>query len=131
MGVNRSAGNGSSRAQAVREVLVVDDNPVVRATACSLFEDLGFTVHDAYCGEQALRIIAAHSGIEILFVDIRMPGMTGPDLARHALARRPDLKVVFTSGYVDGTELPPAAPFVPKPWRVDQVVNALADVPSS
>ncbi len=51
--------------------------------------------------------------------------MTGPELAQAAVALRPDLKVVFTSGYVDASTLPEAASFVPKPWTVAQVVDAI------
>jgi two-component SAPR family response regulator len=69
----------------------------------------------------------SHPEIGLLFVDVRMPGMTGPDLAVAAVRIRPDLKLVFTSGYVDAGQLPFAAPFVPKPWSVDQVVQAIID----
>lgn len=106
-------------------VLVVDDNPIARAAAVDLFTDLGFRVHDSYDGAGALRLLRAHPGIGVLFVDVRMPGMTGPELAQAAVALRPDLKVVFTSGYVDASTLPEAASFVPKPWTVAQVVDAI------
>jgi CheY-like chemotaxis protein len=59
-------------------VLVVDDNPLARATAVHLFEDLGFKVVDAYNGAAALQLIAAQPEIGLLFVDVRMPGMSGP-----------------------------------------------------
>jgi CheY-like chemotaxis protein len=106
-------------------VLVVDDNPMVRANAVHLFQDLGFTVFDAYNGTEALRLIRAHPEIGLLFLDVRMPGMIGPELAEAALRVRPALKVVFTSGYVDERALPGEVPFVPKPWRVDQVSEAI------
>jgi CheY-like chemotaxis protein len=107
-------------------VLVVDDSPVARATAVDLFEDLGFKVLDAYNGATALRLIEAHPEIALLFVDVRMPGMSGPELAEAAQNLRPRLKIVFTSGYVDGRYLPPNAPFVPKTWRVDEVADAVS-----
>lgn len=111
-------------------VLVVDDNPLARAIAVTLFEDLGFRVFDAYHGAAALDLVRDHPAIGVLFADVRMPGMSGPELAAAALAIRPGLKVVFTSGYVDGAGLPEAASFVPKPWRVDQIVDALGAEPA-
>jgi CheY-like chemotaxis protein len=107
-------------------VLVVDDNPIARSTAVHLFEDLGFKVLDAYNGAAALRLIEAHPEIELLFVDVRMPGMSGLELAEVAQRARPHLKIVFTSGYVDRRDVPAGAPFVPKPWRVDVVADAIS-----
>jgi CheY-like chemotaxis protein len=106
-------------------VLVVDDNPLARSTAVHLFEDLGFKVIDAYSGATALELIAAHPEIDLLFVDVRMPGMSGPELAEAAQRARPQLKIVFTSGYVDRKDVPQGVPFVPKPWRVDAVAEAV------
>lgn len=106
-------------------VLVVEDNPMVRANAVHLFQDLGFTVIDTYNGAEALRLIKVHPEIGLLFLDVRMPGMSGPELAKAALRVRPNLKIVFTSGYVDERALPDEVPFVPKPWRVDQVSKAI------
>ena len=106
-------------------VLVVEDNPMVRANAVHLFQDLGFSVIDTYNGTEALRLIRVHPEIGLLFLDVRMPGMSGPEVAKAALRVRPNLKIVFTSGYVDERALPDEAPFVPKPWRVDQVSDAI------
>jgi CheY-like chemotaxis protein len=78
-------------------VLVVDDNPMARSTAVHLFEDLGFKVLDAYNGRAALRLIEAHPEIQLLFVDVRMPGMNGLELAEAAQKAWPHLKIVFTS----------------------------------
>jgi CheY-like chemotaxis protein len=109
----------------ISTVLVVDDNPMARATAVRLFEDLGFKVVDAYNGAAALRLIERHPEIGLLFVDVRMPGMSGLELAEAALTARPHLKIVFTSGNVDRRDVPADALFVPKPWRVDDVANAI------
>ncbi len=106
-------------------VLVVDDDPVVRETAVHLFRDLGFEVLDTYNGEDALRLIHTHPRIGLLFADVRMPRMDGLTLAERAHKIRPDLKVVFTSGYVDGRHLPSDAAFVPKPWGVDDIAGAV------
>ena len=109
-------------------VLVVDDDPVVRETAVHLFRDLGFAVLDAYNGEEALRLIRSTPQIGLLFADVRMPRMDGLTLAERALKIRPDLKVVFTSGYVDGRGVPADAAFVPKPWNVHDIAEAVHTV---
>lgn len=109
-----------------RRVLVVEDNPMSRATAIAMFEELGFTVFDAYSGDHALGILDAQPRIDLMFIDVRMPGMSGPDLALAVRRRRPDIKVVLTSGYVGEEAVPNDITFVPKPWRVEQVAKAFA-----
>jgi CheY-like chemotaxis protein len=106
-------------------VLVVEDNPMSRATAIAMFETLGFTVFDAYDGHHALAILEARPEISLLFIDVRMPGMSGPELAAVVGRRRPDIKLLLTSGYVGKDSVPSSLPFVAKPWRVDEVARAV------
>jgi CheY-like chemotaxis protein len=103
----------------------VEDNPMSRATAIAMFETLGFTVFDAYDGHHALALLEARPEISLLFIDVRMPGMSGPELAKVVRKRRPDIKLLLTSGYVGPEGVPSDLPFVPKPWRVDQVARAV------
>jgi len=110
-------------------VLVVDDGPQIRATAVHMFQELGCEVFDAYNGHGALKIIEAHPEIQVLFADIRMPGMSGPELAHVARRLRPDLRIVLTSGYVSGDEVPNDIPFVPKPWRTEDFVQVVGSAP--
>lgn len=107
-------------------MLVVEDNPLSRATATGMFEELGFTVFDTYNGHHALALIEARPEIKLMFVDVRMPGMSGSDLAEVVRRRRPDIKLILTSGYVGEEAVPPGLSFVPKPWRVDQIARAVA-----
>ena len=60
-----------------------------------------------------------------LVTDERMPGMSGPELAKVVRKRRPDIKLLLTSGYVGPEGVPSDLPFVSKPWRVDQVARAV------
>jgi CheY-like chemotaxis protein len=109
-----------------RTVLVVDDDPRVRATAVELFRELGFYVLDAYNGSQALEIVAAaNPAVDCMFVDIRMPGMSGTELARIVRDRHPEVKVVLTTGY--HLEQKPDLPLVPKPWQLDQIKRVLGE----
>jgi CheY-like chemotaxis protein len=109
-------------------VLVVDDNPGVRAMAVDMFEALGFTVLDSYNGDHALRLLAERADIRLLFADVRMPGMNGVELAEKARRLRPDVKIVLTSGYVDGAPVEDF-PFLPKPYRVSDLAALVGGRP--
>src|SRR3954471_13612429 len=106
-------------------VLVVEDMPQTRATAVGIMEALGGTVFDAYNGHQALKLLQAHPEIEVLFADVRMPGMSGIELAEAAQHLRPDLRIVLTSGYVGQKDVPADIPFVLKPWRADAIAEVV------
>ena len=106
-------------------VLVVEDVPQVRATAVRIMEDLGCEVFDAYNGLDALKLLRAHPEIQVLFADVRMPGMSGTELAQVAQQLRPDLQIVLTSGYVTLKDVPPDVRFVPKPWRTWDIAEAV------
>jgi CheY-like chemotaxis protein len=82
-------------------ILLVDDDEVVRATVASMLEDLGYTVRSASTGAQALELLAKEADIALLFTDVVMPTMGGRQLAERALALRPKLRVLFTSGYTE------------------------------
>jgi signal transduction histidine kinase/ActR/RegA family two-component response regulator len=82
-------------------VLLVDDDEMVRATVASMLEDLGYSVISAASGARALELLASEPGIALLFTDVVMPAMGGRVLAERALAIRPGLRVLFTSGYTE------------------------------
>src|SRR3954449_1946319 len=62
--------------------------------------------------------------------DVRMPGMSGPELAQVARRLRPDLRIVLTSGYVSRDDVPEGIPFVPKPWRTGDLVDVVGRAPA-
>ena len=103
-------------------VLVVEDIPQVRATAVRILRELGWRVFDAYNGSTALEILRGHGEIGILFTDVRMPSMSGIELAAAARHLRPTLKVVLTSGRGPSGR----SCFVPKPWRSEDIAAAIA-----
>jgi CheY-like chemotaxis protein len=81
-------------------LLVVEDDPGVRQVAIRMLEDLGYTVIPAEDGASAIAIARAHpERIDLLLTDIIMPGIPGPDVARELRRIRPDLPVVYASGY--------------------------------
>jgi CheY-like chemotaxis protein len=80
-------------------VLLVDDTALLRRLVGEYLGDLGYTVLVANGGEDALRLAAEHHGeIHILFTDVMMPGMRGPELADRIRASRPEIAILFMSG---------------------------------
>src|SRR5438552_6113255 len=83
-------------------VLVVEDVAAVRAVAREMLERHGYTVLEAPDGETALRLAGQHPGvIRLLLADVVLPDVSGRQLADQLLELRPDMKVLFTSGYTD------------------------------
>ena len=83
-------------------ILVVEDEPEVRALAVALLSDLGYEVLDAANGESALAILDERPAIDLLFTDVVLPGgMSGPRLAEQVKRRRPEVEALFMSGYTD------------------------------
>jgi CheY-like chemotaxis protein len=82
-------------------ILVVEDEPVVRDFVCEVLKGLDYSVVEAGCGAEALRAWDEFDGqIDLLLTDMVMPqGMTGRELVQHLKKRKPELKVVYTSGY--------------------------------
>lgn len=82
-------------------VLVVEDEPVLRSIVCSILRQHGYTVLEAGSGPEAMDVWQAQSGkVDILFTDMVMPGnMNGKELSDKLKAKKPGLKVVYTSGY--------------------------------
>jgi CheY-like chemotaxis protein len=81
--------------------LVVDDDDAVRLTTAEILTGLGYAVVQAASGHAALEILGQNSMIDVLLTDVVMTGMSGPDLARQAKAARPNLPIVFITGYAD------------------------------
>ena len=85
-------------------ILLVEDEEALRGLARSLLEDSGYTVLEAELPEAAIETALQHSGkIHVLLTDLVMPGMTGKDLAAKLAPTRPEMKVVFMSGYTSFT----------------------------
>ncbi|MEZ5959846.1 MAG: ATP-binding protein [Hyphomonadaceae bacterium] len=107
-------------------VLVVEDDPRVRAFSTEALRELGYSVLTAENGPDALRQIDAGARIDLLFTDMVMPEMNGRQLAEAALGRLPGLKVLFTTGYapnaaVHNGVLEPTAAHLHKPFTLDQL----------
>ncbi|MCC2611810.1 hybrid sensor histidine kinase/response regulator [Neorhizobium petrolearium] len=124
----------ASRAAAIpggtEKILVVEDDPRVRRVAVSRLIDFGYQVVEAANGEEALDRLAQNDDIALLFTDIVMPGgMTGDELAAEVRARRPNIRVLFTSGYAEpaiaGRELAQSGSWLKKPYTARELATRL------
>jgi PAS domain S-box-containing protein len=110
-------------------ILVVEDDARVRRVVVARLEEEGYRVLQAAGSQEALSLIAAHPEIRLLFTDIVMPGgMLGDELAREARLLRPNLKVLFTSGYAEpslaGRELAEGS-WLKKPYTAQELATRL------
>jgi two-component system cell cycle sensor histidine kinase/response regulator CckA len=109
-------------------VLLVEDEPMVRSVAERALTRHGYTVITADNGEDALEIIEKNEPIDLLISDVVMPGMDGPTMVRKARESRPDLKILFMSGYAE-EQLRKSIDienvnFLPKPFSVTDLAEA-------
>jgi PAS domain S-box-containing protein len=114
-----------ARSHRSARVLLVDDEPAVRASTRELLAELGYTVHEADSGEAALSLLRQLRP-DILVTDQLMPGMTGVQLATAARAHQPELPVLLISGYAEMGQIPAALPRLAKPFRLDELSSHLA-----
>ena len=113
-----------------RTILVVDDEPEVRSSTAILLETLDFSVLEARDAPSALAALEENASIELLFTDLVLPGgVSGADLARQALAKRPGLKVLLTTGR---PELAEGETFtlIGKPFRMADLARMIEKVMS-
>jgi two-component system cell cycle sensor histidine kinase/response regulator CckA len=131
VGIRQATLPPPAAAQAKGTVLVVDDEDAVRRTTARLVKSLGYEVFDASNVAEAVERAEGHAGtIDMLLCDIAMPGEDGRDLAARLVELRPELKVLFMSGYSsDMQEMRLAgALFVQKPFSRDELAHKLAEL---
>ena len=116
-------------------ILVVEDDSLMRRLTTEALHELGYTVFDSESATGALEILDRVADVKLLFTDVVMPDINGKKLADEALRRRPNLKVLFTTGYtanavVHGGVLDPGVHMIGKPFTLDQLaakVRAVLD----
>ncbi|TLX06925.1 PAS domain S-box protein [Rhizobium sp. MHM7A] len=127
---------GSGESQMPRgdeTVLVVEDDARVRRVAVARLASMGYTVREAENGRRALEVLRENADIALLFTDIVMPGgITGDELAREVRVMRPDIAVLFTSGYSEpglaekGTV--PGAEWLRKPYTAKELALKIREL---
>lgn len=107
--------------QSDRKILVVEDEPVLRAIAIDMLSDTGFGIFEAGSGDEALAILGEHATETcLLFTDVNMPGsIDGLRLAQVVSKCWPWVTILITSGRgaPPRDEMPAGATFMQKPWR--------------
>jgi len=113
-------------------ILLVEDETSLRALAAHLLESCGYVVLEANSGEQALEVSRQQRDIHLLFTDVVMPGISGRVLADQLVQQRPQLKVVYTSGYTGQTVgahgvLAEGSHFLPKPFTKEALARKIRE----
>jgi two-component system cell cycle sensor histidine kinase/response regulator CckA len=118
-------------------ILLVEDEAPVRSFAARALTMRGYSVLEAPGGEEALEIVRNHAGtIHLVVTDVMMPGMDGPTLVRAVKRLRPEVQVIFMSGYAEevfrkNDENASDLHFLPKPFGIKQLAAKVKDVLSS
>ncbi|QQQ51912.1 response regulator [Pseudomonas syringae] len=115
-------------------ILVVDDEPAVRLLIVELLEDLGYVVLQAERGADALTILQSKAAIDLLITDVGLPGgMNGRQVADAARDVRPDLKILFVTGYAENAALAhdtlePGMHVLPKPFAIAELIGRVTEL---
>ena len=107
------------------DVLLVDDDPLVRANASALLEDLGHRVTTLGAGQEAIDLLARQARFDVVISDYAMPGMNGVELAEHIAQRYPGLNFILASGFADIPALPPGMTRLAKPYSQEDLSQLL------
>jgi len=115
-------------------ILVVEDETAVRKLACNILHSHGYEVLEASSSPDALRLAETHGGpIDLLLTDVVMPRMNGRELYRQIASLRPDVKVLYMSGYINDViahhgVLDAQIEFLQKPFTVDGLVRRVSEM---
>jgi PAS domain S-box-containing protein len=125
-------GDAVQFARGVETILLVEDEDQLRKVAAGILRRSGFRVLEGASGSDALSIIEKNTySIELLMTDVVMPRMNGKELAERIRAQRPDIKILFTSGYTDGIlegQLPTGAAFLQKPFSPGALTTKIREL---
>jgi CheY-like chemotaxis protein len=114
-------------------ILVVDDEPTVRLLIVDVLQDAGYRVLEAMDGPGGLKILQSDTRIDLLLTDVGLPGgMNGRQVADAGRALRPNLKVLFITGYAENAvigngQLGPGMQVITKPFAIDALANRVRD----
>lgn len=110
-------------------ILLVEDEPAVRQLFAQALSRVGYRVHEARNGLEAVKIFDQHGdSIDLLLTDMRMPYMGGAELAQLLRARRKTLKLICVSGYPGGADSGVAYDFLAKPFSRDALLLKVREV---
>ena len=126
--------SGAARAGAGETVLVVDDEPTVRMLVTEVLEELGYAAIEAADGASGLKLLQSDVRIDLLVTDVGLPGgMNGRQMADAARVHRPELKILFITGYAENAvvgngHLEPGMHVMTKPFPMEALANRIKDL---
>jgi len=125
-----SAVNAAEHAFTGETVLVVEDEPVVRGVIVEMLAEQGYRTMEAVDGPSGLKILRAGKRIDLLITDVGLPGMNGRQLADQARETRPDLKILFITGYAESVAisegfLQAGMEMITKPFDLDNLARRI------
>lgn len=109
------------------EILLVDDDPLVRHVISDELEEVGHFVTPAVGPEAAIELLAESDAYDLILIDYSMPGMSGSELARFILKTKPDAKLAILTGNTDLPDTPPC-PVLTKGVRMVELIKAIEAV---
>ena len=116
---------GSIDSFGAKRVLVVEDEALVRMLVVQTLEEAGFAVREAAEAQGALEVLRTDRAIRLMVTDVGLPGLNGRRLADAARVERPDMKVLFMTGYADSALieaiLPEGFGLITKPFDLDDL----------
>ncbi|AMN41196.1 PAS/PAC sensor hybrid histidine kinase [Rhodoplanes sp. Z2-YC6860] len=118
-------------------VLLIDDEATIRMLAAELLEDAGYSVVEAWDGPSGLRVLQSSTRIDLLVTDVGLPGgMNGRQVADAARSLRPDLKILFITGYAENAvvgngQLEKGMHILAKPFDMDLLAQKVQDMLTS
>jgi PAS domain S-box-containing protein len=118
------------RSEAGEAVLVVEDEPVIRDLIVEVLRELGYQALEAADGPAGLKVLQSRKRIDLLVTDVGLPGINGRQLADQARVTRPDLKVLFITGYAENATLAngflePGMEMITKPFAVEALATRI------
>jgi two-component system, cell cycle sensor histidine kinase and response regulator CckA len=120
------------RSQSAEAILVVEDAEAVRKMVCAMLTQIGYICLEAADGAEALRVLNGSKQVRLVLTDVMMPNMGGAELAQHLARIRPDVRIIFMSGYADhpvihclGAE---TAEFLAKPFTASALTDTVRRV---
>lgn len=122
------------RASASGTVLVVDDEPSVRMLVTEALADLGYSAIEAADAASGLKVLGSDVGIDLLITDVGLPGgMNGRQMADAARQSRPELKVLFITGYAEkaaigSNQLEPGMHVLSKPFAMENLAARISAI---
>lgn len=105
-------------------VLVADDDPAVLKVVAALLGESGYTVLTAGDGYEAIRLLADRH-VDLMLTDVKMPGLDGVQLSIQAKVMRPNLHIIYITGFAEAAQKAPYGKVVQKPIRAADLIKAI------